>query len=63
MCSELTPRAPNLDSRIAQFMQPCHDDDDLGAESIGQPTTSAGPSSISTTWKPEKVKLVDFEFI
>ena len=40
-----------------------HDNDDLGAESIGQPTTSAGPSSISTTWKPEKVKLVDFEFI
>ena len=23
MCSELTPRAPILDSRIAQFMQPC----------------------------------------
>ena len=48
-----------------------HDNDDLGAESIGQPTTSAGPSSISTTWKPEKVKLVmfaaicghDFQFI
>ena len=40
-----------------------HDNDDLGAESIGQPTSSAGPSSISTTWKPEKVKLVDFEFI
>ena len=24
MCSELTPRAPIPDSRIAQFMQPCH---------------------------------------
>ena len=23
MCSELTPRAPIPDSRIAQFMQPC----------------------------------------
>ena len=29
MCSELTPRAPIPDSRIAQFMQPCLTDEEV----------------------------------
>ena len=35
MCSELTPRAPILYSRIAQFMQPCVWPDDMIGESSG----------------------------
>ena len=40
-----------------------HDDDDLGAEFIRQPASSARPSSISTTWKPEKVKLFLLKYV
>ena len=34
MCSELTPRAPIPDSRIAQFMQPCLEDKPEGQVEI-----------------------------